>query len=104
MALEEEFEYLCKMIILYLILTYFDIVAFRCAYCNYFNSSRKQKPVFHGNIVAHDPSAPPPTTNQPQNESTIQRVEVSSSESSDSNNGIGFIHSYIYIYTIFPMI
>jgi hypothetical protein len=67
MALEEEYEYL----------------SFRCAYCNYFNSSRKQKPVFQGDIVAHDP--PSTTTNQPQNESTVERMETSSSESSDSN-------------------
>ncbi|CAF1405461.1 unnamed protein product [Rotaria sordida] len=67
MALEEEFEYL----------------SFRCAYCNYFNSARKQKPVFHGNIVAHDPQTT--MTNQPQNESIVERMESSTSESSNSN-------------------
>jgi len=65
MALEEEFEY----------------ISFRCAYCNYFNSARKQKPVFHGDIVAHDPQL---TTSQPQNESTVERMEISSSESPDN--------------------
>jgi hypothetical protein len=94
MALEEEFEYLCEMIIRYLILTYFDISAFRCAYCNYYNSSRKQKPVFQGNIVVHDP--PPTTTNQPQNQSTVERMEVSSSESSDSSKSIAFC-SFTYL-------
>jgi len=67
MALEEEFEYL----------------SFRCAYCNYFNSSHKQKPVFRGDIVAHD-HQPTTTINQPQNESTVERMEISSSDSSDS--------------------
>jgi len=35
MALEEEFEYL----------------SFRCAYCNYFNGARKQKPVFNPDLL-----------------------------------------------------
>ncbi|CAF1217246.1 unnamed protein product [Adineta ricciae] len=66
MALEEEFEYL----------------SFRCAYCNYFNSAHKQKPVFHGDIVAHDPPATSvtPTSDEP----TTTRTDLSSSESSDS--------------------
>ncbi|UJR31522.1 hypothetical protein I4U23_019011 [Adineta vaga] len=72
MALEEEYEYL----------------SFRCAYCNYFNSARKQKPVFHGNIVAHDPpsttTTTTTTTTQPPNESIATCSDLSSSESSDS--------------------
>jgi hypothetical protein len=64
---------------------FFYVLAFRCAYCNYFNSSRKQKPVFHGDIVAHDPQ--PTTINPPQNQSTVERMEISSSESSDSIGG-----------------
>ena len=70
----------------------FLYLAFRCAYCNYFNSSRKQKPVFHGDIVAHDPQ--PTTTSQPQNESTAERMEISSE--SDSNEGIAFNSLFIY--------
>ncbi|CAF3708315.1 unnamed protein product [Rotaria sp. Silwood1] len=68
MALEEEFEY----------------ISFRCAYCNYFNSARKQKPVFQGNIVAHDPQI---ITSQSQNESNIEHRESSNSnEDNISNN------------------
>jgi len=66
MALEEEYEYL----------------SFRCAYCNYFNSARKQKPVFHGDIVAHDP--PSTTARPPLEEPAATRTDLSSSESSDS--------------------
>ncbi|CAF1376504.1 unnamed protein product, partial [Adineta steineri] len=70
MALEEEYEYL----------------SFRCAYCNYFNSARKQKPVFHGDIVAHDPQPAAATTvSQTQAEPTVTRTDLSSSESSDAN-------------------
>ncbi|CAF2637635.1 unnamed protein product [Rotaria sp. Silwood2] len=67
MALEEEFEY----------------ISFRCAYCNYFNSARKQKPVFHGSVVAHDPQTT--TTSPTQNESNVERIESSTFESSNSN-------------------
>lgn len=55
-------------------------LAFRCAYCNYFNSARKQKPVFHGDVVAHDPA---PTTNQSQ----AARVEPSTPSSAESGPG-----------------
>ncbi|CAF0959523.1 unnamed protein product [Rotaria magnacalcarata] len=64
MALEEEFEYL----------------TFRCAYCNYSNSAHKQKPVFLDNAIAQ-----PATTSQPENESTVERMISSSSESSIIN-------------------
>ena len=55
-------------------------LAFRCAYCNYFNSARKQKPVFHGDAVVHDPA---PTTNQSQS----ARVEPSTPSSAESGPG-----------------
>jgi len=95
MALQEEYEYICNIIIHYFFIKYwfgfFLYLAFRCAYCNYFNGSRKEKPVFNGNIVAHDPQTAT-TISQPQNESIVERMEVSSSESSDSNRGIVFVH------------
>jgi len=92
MALEEEYEYLCNIIIHYLLLNidFFSYLAFRCAYCNYFNSSRKQKPVFNGNIVVHDPQTT--TISPPQNESRVERMDISSSESSESIEGIVFVH------------
>ena len=69
---------------------YEDILAFRCAYCNCYNKSRKQKPVFHGDIVAHDP--PGETVSQGQNQSPTERMEISSSDSSDSIRGKLIIH------------
>ena len=49
MALEEEFEYLCKILRFSIGRSFVIVVvsAFRCAYCNYFNGARKQKPVFN---------------------------------------------------------
>jgi len=88
MALEEEYEYLCKIIIKNQTINvrfFFLYLAFRCAYCNYFNSARKQKPVFRGDIVAHDPQST--TISQSHNEPTVTRTELSS-ESSDSTEGI----------------
>lgn len=74
-------------------------LAYRCAYCNYFNSARKQKPVFNGDIVAHDPQTTTiATTNEPQNESTVERMEVSSSESSESIGGRIFLFHFFIIY------
>jgi hypothetical protein len=46
-------------------------IAFRCAYCNYFNSARKQKPVFHGDIVAHDPQQ------RTTNASAVESMDIS---------------------------
>ncbi|CAF1217487.1 unnamed protein product [Rotaria sordida] len=63
MALEEEFEYL----------------SFRCAYCNYFNGARKHKPVFNPDLFS---------TNQTQNENNIERMEISTTDSSDSTDPI----------------
>ncbi|CAF3699330.1 unnamed protein product [Rotaria socialis] len=80
MALEEEFEYL----------------TFRCAYCNYLNSAHKQKPVFLDNTIAQ-----PATTSQPENESTVERMVSSSSESSitneDNDTGLNPTHRSVRI-------
>lgn len=66
------------------------ILAFRCAYCNCYNKSRKQKPVFQGDIVAHDP--PSSTINSSQNQFTTEPMDVSS-DSPDSIKGtISFLH------------
>lgn len=90
MALEEEFEYLCKTNMRDSLISG-NILAFRCAYCNCYNKSRKQKPVFHGDIAAHDhPSA---NVNQGQTQLSTERMEISSSDSSDSIRGKLFIHS-----------
>ncbi len=79
MALDEEFEYLCKLLLnnwnesLFFIL----FLAFRCAYCNYFNSARKNKPVFNPNLFSPI---------QIQNGTTnIERMDMSVTDSSDSN-------------------
>lgn len=69
---------------------YEGILAFRCAYCNCYNKSRKQKPVFHGDIVAHD--LPAATVTQGQNQSPTERMEISSSDSSNSIRGKLVIH------------
>ena len=88
MALEEEYEYLCKRRRANVSLMIHDclVLAFRCAYCNYFNSARKQKPVFHGDIVAHDP--PSTTASPPSEEPVTTRADLSSSDSSDSVAGM----------------
>lgn len=83
MALEEEFEY----------------ISYRCAYCNYYNSARKQKPVFHGDIVptttlnaAAQPTTtdgsvavPSELTSTEQTDGSISDGEESSPEPSSSN-------------------
>ncbi len=59
----------------------FYFVAFRCAYCNYFNGARKHKPVFNLNLL----NSPP----QPQNGSNNpERMEMSVTDSSDSNEAV----------------
>lgn len=66
MALEEEFEY----------------ISYRCAYCNFLNGARKQKPVFNPNILSSPVFAQNGTTPQ------VERMEVSTvTDSSDSNEG-----------------
>jgi len=55
-------------------------LAFRCAYCNYFNSARKNKPVFNPNLFSPI---------QIQNGTTnIERTEISVTDSSDSTEPI----------------
>ena len=51
-------------------------LAYRCAYCNYYNNARKQKPVFSGKIAAHDPQSVP----------SQAQMEISSSDSAHSND------------------
>jgi len=60
-------------------------LAYRCAYCNYYNNARKQKPVFSGKIAAHDPQSVPSQA-QVQNETTTEQMEISSSDSAHSND------------------
>jgi hypothetical protein len=75
MALEEEFEYLCKLLSNILIWNFhFSYLAFRCAYCNYFNSARKNKPVFNPDLF-----------NSPQTQigSNIERMEISTMDTSN---------------------
>lgn len=64
----------------------FEFLAYRCAYCNYFNAARKQKPTFNPNVLS--PSAPVAPV---QNGATpqVERMEVSTvTDSSDSNEGM----------------
>ena len=82
MALEEEFEYLCKScfrIRQHSIGDFSLLSAFRCAYCNYLNGARKQKPVFNPNVFS--PPAPPPVQNGTNH---VERMEMSVTDSSDS--------------------
>ncbi|CAF0739612.1 unnamed protein product [Didymodactylos carnosus] len=81
MALEEEFEYL----------------PFRCAYCNCFNPAKKQKPVFHGDISAHDEPQqvvnPSNISAQQRQSSTtadnsVQQMDVSHSESDSDDTAL----------------
>jgi hypothetical protein len=57
-------------------LTFVFAAAFRCAYCNYFNGSRKQKPVFNADLFA--------STLVPPNGVPIEHREASITDSSDS--------------------
>lgn len=84
MALEEEFEYLCKLYsCIELSHSLFLFSAFRCAYCNYLNGARKNKPVFNPNVFS--PPLPPPVQN---GHNHVERMEMSITDSSDSTEPI----------------
>lgn len=72
-----------------LIIDLYLSVAYRCAYCNYYNSARKQKPVFHGDIAptTTDGSVAVPSelTSAEQINGSISDGEDSSPEPSSSN-------------------